>query len=105
MAFMATLSCLSLYSQAATVNADVTIKEIRVVGSGDLIVITNEPLGANCYTSDKQAKVYFHATQMSQNAINRILSLLLTAKTLSSVVSIYFDNSSRNCRVSSVNLK
>jgi hypothetical protein len=60
---MATLSCLSLYSQAATVNADVTIKEIRVVGSGDLIVITNEPLGANCYTSDKQASFYFTYTR------------------------------------------
>jgi hypothetical protein len=99
------LSVTPYYSHAAVVTKDVTIKEVSVLGNGNLVVTSNESLNANCYGNNKAVKVYFGSSGMSQEGINRMLSLFITAKTIGAVVTIHFDNSSSNCLVSRATLR
>jgi hypothetical protein len=103
--FTLALCMASLSSTAATISTKVTVNTIQVFGNGNIVVNSNERLGANCYGGDKTVKIYYHSTQMTQNALDRVLSVLLTAKSTDAKVTLSFDDSSRNCMMSSVVLE
>lgn len=99
------LMILSSGASAEVVSKRITIDDVWVDGDGTFKIYSKYSLNNNCYSNDRQLKVYYHSSDMTEKGIDRTLSLVLTAQTINKPIVVYFENNSRNCWVKSVKLE
>ncbi|WP_347332158.1 hypothetical protein [Marinimicrobium locisalis] len=95
---------LSSGTMAAEVKIHSAIDSIKIVSNGNVHVILSEPTGANCYSSGRKLKINEGQMGVTAEGLDRMLSILLTAKATNSPVRLWFDDSNRNCTVGSMEL-
>ena len=97
------ITCFKVHSEV--ISKEISIAKLIVHGNGAFMIYSSEKLGGNCYKNDTLAKVYFHSTDMTQEGLDRSLSVVLLAKSTGKKLILFFDDSTRNCLVKQIGIQ